>query len=56
MWSLKRNPPRLEPLAAPYVRTARFRPEEEGGAETRAEDRHASSFIELMRMPYTMVE
>lgn len=56
MWSLKRNPPKLEPLAAPYVRTARFRPEEEGNPETRSEDRHESSFIELMGTPYTKVE
>jgi D-amino peptidase len=54
MWGLKRKPPRLEPLGGPYLRRARFRPENKGEPESIAEDRHESSFIELMRMPYAV--
>lgn len=51
MWKLKKNPPALIPLQAPFERVAILRPEETGEPKTIAEESHLTSVIELMRMP-----
>ena len=48
---LKRTPPLLIPLQAPYERITVLRPETTGSPRREARETHPSSVIELMKMP-----
>lgn len=50
-WKLKRNPPPVVPIKAPFERVAVIRPEQSGQPKMMATESHPESVIELMRMP-----
>ncbi|NIA13021.1 MAG: hypothetical protein GWP08_02990 [Nitrospiraceae bacterium] len=50
-WKLKRNPPPVVSVEAPFERVAVLRPEESGQPRMVARESHPDSVIELMRMP-----
>jgi D-amino peptidase len=50
MWKLKKNPPALIPLKAPFERVTLWRPELKGQPRQKSVETHATSVIEVMRM------
>ena len=52
-WKLKKNPPALIPITPPFEQVTILRPEKKGEPKTRARVAHATSVIELLRMPGT---
>ncbi|MBN2308758.1 MAG: M55 family metallopeptidase [Candidatus Hydrogenedentes bacterium] len=52
MRKLREDPPALPPVEGPFERVAVFRPEQAGGPSTIAREEHASSVIELMKLPF----
>ena len=51
VWKLKKNPPPLIPLRAPFERVAILRPLKKGEPKQIARETHPHSVIELMAMP-----
>ncbi len=50
--TLKSNPPALIPLKAPFERVALFRPDEAGKPRTLSRERHDTSVIQALAMPF----
>lgn len=51
VWKLKKNPPPLIPLKAPFERVTILRPDKHGDPKLIARETHATSVIEAMGMP-----
>ncbi len=50
-WKLRKNPPPLIPLKAPFERVTLLRPDKPGEPKRIARETHLTSFIEAMAMP-----
>lgn len=51
LWKLKKNPPPLIPLKAPFDRVTVLRPDKQGDPKRIAHESHATSVIEAIAMP-----